>query len=208
MHLSILIPSVFDRDPSALVKKLLGQIGDKAVEVLVLADNRKRSTGHKRQALLDTAQGAYVTYIDDDDDVSRDYIHEIYWAINEQIQGDQLHGSPRADVIVFNSQAQLLGYGFGENPYIVYTGIEYENEESKMEGDRRVDIHRKPWHWCVWEASLAKSARFPDGYIDDDWYWLRQMMPRVQRQHRIAKVLHFYCYNQKTSLSGQGQPTC
>ena len=154
MHLSILIPSVFDRDPAPLTKKLLGQIGDKAVEVLVLTDNRKRSTGHKRQALLDMARGAYVTYIDDDDDISFDYIHEIYWVINEQLK---LGPCGRANVIVFNSTSQLLGYGFGENKFTVYTGIEYENEESKMVGDQRVDIHRKPWHWCVWEAGLRQK---------------------------------------------------
>ena len=208
MHLSILIPSVFDRDPKGLILKLLDQIGDKAVEVLVLADNRRRSTGRKRQALLDMAQGAYVTYIDDDDDVHGDYINEIYWTIDQQLVGEGVHGDDRADVIVFNSQAQLLGYGFGENPFIVYTGIEYENEESKMEGNRRLDIHRKPWHWCVFSSAVARLGKFPDGYIDDDWYWLRQLMPHIKNQYRIDRVLHYYRYDHQTSLSGQGKPTC
>ena len=77
-----------------------------------------------------------------------------------------------------------------------------------MEGDRRVDITRKPWHWCVWRAELAKTASFPDGTIDEDWYWLRQLVPRVKKQHRIDKVLHYYRYNHKTSLACQGKPTC
>lgn len=201
MFLSILIPSVFDRNVTSLAHKLQMQVGDRGVEILVLTDNRRRSTGRKRQALLDMAQGTFVTYIDDDDNVSDDYVESVYEAIIST-QDDT------PDVIVFNSQAQLMGYGFGENPYIVRCGIEYENEDSRMEGDRRLDITRKPWHWCVWNSALAKTATFPDGYIDDDWFWLRQMMPRVRKQHRIDKVLHYYQYNHKTSLSGQGKPTC
>lgn len=201
MYLSILIPAVFDRDAAALLTKLRAQIGEKGVELLVLTDNRRRSTGRKRQALLGMAQGRYVTYVDDDDDVADTYVQDVYDAILST-------EDDAPDVIVFNSQAQLLGYGFGENPYVVRCGIEYENQDSRMVGDRRVDITRKPWHWCVWNTVLAKTATFPDGYIDDDWYWLRQMMPKVRKQHRIDKVLHYYRYNHKTSLSGQGKPTC
>jgi len=90
----------------------------------------------------------------------------------------------------------------------VRCGIEYENEDSKMEGNRRLDIHRKPWHWCVFRAALARTAKFPDAYIDDDWYWLRQLMPKIKTQHRIDKVLHYYTYNAKTSLANQGKPAC
>lgn len=201
MKLSILIPAVFDRNSAALLHKLQEQIGDKPVELLVLTDNRRRSTGLKRQALLNMAAGRYLTYLDDDDDVAPDYLLEVFDAIRDQPEIEP------ADVIVFNSEARLLGYGFGENPFIVRTGIEYENEDCKSESDRRLDITRKPWHWCIWRAELAKTAHFPDGYIDDDWFWLRQLMPQVKRQHRIDRVLHYYCYNAETSLSGQGQPT-
>jgi len=91
MKLSILICSVFERDAKPLVQKLLAQIGTEPVEVLMLADNRKRSTGFKRQVLLNNAQGEYVTFIDDDDSVSADYIAEVLTATENN-----------ADVIVFN----------------------------------------------------------------------------------------------------------
>ena len=194
MKLSILICAVFERDFSRLVANLMNQIdrqiNDQGVEILVLSDNRKRSTGRKRQALLNAAQGDYVTFIDDDDDVSSDYLAEVLMATKSN-----------ADVIVFNSEAQLLGYGFGENPYIVRCGIEYENQESRMEGDRRVDITRKPWHWCIWKTALAQTASFADTCVDDDWQWLRQLMPKIKTQHRIDRVLHFYQFNCKTSLA-------
>jgi len=193
-----MIPAVLDRLSSPLLEKLQRQArqlpADTQVEILALYDNRRRSTGLKRQALLDAAQGAFVACLDDDDDVSPFYFERITRAIQAQ---------PDADVIVFDNISILNG----ENPFRVITGIEFENEPVRKEGGDWVDIHRKPWHWCAWSARLAKAARFPDGYIDDDWFWCRQMVPLVKKQHRIDEALHYYQYNSKTSLSHQGQST-
>jgi len=193
-ELSILIPALTERK-SDLISVLDAQIGTLPVELLVLTDNRKRSTGLKRQALLDLAQGRYITHLDDDDMVSGDYIAELLAAI----------ALPEVDVIVFNQQSTWNG----ENSFYVRCGLEYENEGMHKDADDKLwqDIHRKPWHWCVWNARIAKSARFPDGYIDDDWFWLKQTIAAARTQHRIDKVLHYYIHNSKTSASQQGKPT-
>lgn len=193
-----MIPAVLDRLGSPLLAKLQTQVeqlpSDVKVEILALYDNRKRSTGLKRQVLLDAAQGDFVACLDDDDDVSPFYFERITRAIQAE---------PDADVVVFNNVSVLNG----ENPFLVIPGIEFENEPVRKENGVWVDIHRKPWHWCAWNARLAKVAKFPDGYIDDDWYWCRQMVPLVTKQHRISEALHYYQYNSKTSLSQQGQST-
>lgn len=197
IQLSIMIPAVFDRGYSAIYEQLLSQTNsNQEVEILALFDNRRRSTGKKRQVLLDAAQGRFVTCLDDDDGVSDDYIASVLAAI---------HDKPESDVIVFNSRSSLNG----EDPFIVRTGVEYENEQCHKDPEDKhwQDIKRQPWHWCVWNRRLAMKAEFPDGYIDDDWYWLRQMIPHVKVQTRIDKVLHFYQHNSKTSLSQQGKPT-
>lgn len=194
MKLSILIPSVFERDARELFAKLNAQ-ATQDTEILVLVDNRRRSTGQKRQALLDAAQGQFITCLDDDDMISDDYIPEIIKAITS---------NPHTDLIVFNEESTLNG----ENPFIVRPGIEYENEGVHKEDGEWVDITRKPWHWCVFAAAHAKSATFPDAYIDDDWYWVRQMLPKIKVQTRIDKVLRYYRQNSQTSLSQQGQPSC
>jgi glycosyltransferase involved in cell wall biosynthesis len=194
--LSILIPAVLERGFPPIVTNLRAQAqGTRDVEILVLYDNRMRSTGLKRQALLDAARGRYITCLDDDDDVAPEYLELVLEAI-------RLPGQD-AEVIVFNSRCVLNG----GNAFIVRTGIEFENEQIWQRGGQWGDIHRKPWHWCLWHRDLAKQASFPDGYIDDDWHWLRQMMPRVNRQHRIDRVLHFYTYDKASSLSNQGEPT-
>ena len=82
--LSILIPSIpsrFDR-MTKLYDKLMKQVQDKPVEILCLIDNKKRSIGLKRDALVQSCKGAYLAFVDDDDDISSDYIDEMLKGCN------------------------------------------------------------------------------------------------------------------------------
>ena len=78
IKLSILIPSIPSRFKR--FERLFERINDQAsksdmvVEVLGLFDNKKRSIGHKRDALVQMSNGEYVCFCDDDDDVSLDYV--------------------------------------------------------------------------------------------------------------------------------------
>ena len=178
--LSILIPSLFSRNQlrEQLVQKVLLQIGPLSdVEVLVWIDNKKRSIGRKRDDLVQMSSGKFITILDDDDDVSGDYVVELRKAATE---------NPTADVIVFDQICQLNDW----TPFRVRFGIEFENQASADGGGK--DITRKPWHLNAWRAELAKSARFPDHSYGEDAEWAAQLWPKVQKQIRIDKVLHYY----------------
>lgn len=60
--LSILIPSIPHRidKMKRLFERLQEQIGDKNIEVLSFLDNKKRSIGLKRDALVQLARGSTV----------------------------------------------------------------------------------------------------------------------------------------------------
>ena len=81
IKLTILIPSI----PSWFKRfeRLFDRINDQAsksdivVEVLGLVDNKKRSIGHKRDALVQMSKGEYVCFCDDDDDVSDNYVESL-----------------------------------------------------------------------------------------------------------------------------------
>ncbi len=76
---SILMLSIPERIESmkAAVTHLQGQADatgqGKAVEILVLLDNRSKTISEKRNDLLQMARGKYVAFMDDDDAVSKDY---------------------------------------------------------------------------------------------------------------------------------------
>jgi len=195
MKLSILIPSVFERDHEALIKKLLGQIGTLPVELLVLQENWRRHLGAKRQALLNMAQGDFVVHLDDDDDVADNYVAALLAAAIEH---------PHVDVIVFNQSCVLHAPDMPTNPFIVRTGMEYTVAEPAHVVDGKwADITRPPWHWCCWRTDFARQARFPPQKCDsDDWFWVEQLLPLLRTQHRIDQVLYHYTYHYQKSLAG------
>lgn len=95
MILSILIPTVPSR--RAVVNTLLEKVDKMTkdyndIEVICLYDNKSVTTGMKRRRLYDMAQGKYIQFIDDDDDISEEYIDAVYPSL---INGD-------FDLITFN----------------------------------------------------------------------------------------------------------
>jgi len=183
--LSILIPALTDR--LSLSTPLLESVGRQSsdnadAELIVLLDNRRLALKDKRNELLSLATGKFVSWIDDDDTVSPD---SVVAAINEK---------PNADVICFDQMAQIED---GQK-FKVSTSLHYENESAEKVNDMWKDIKRKPWHWCAWNAVLAKKCAFVDA-PDEDWLWIQQMLPQAKTQHCISKVLHYYRYRESVS---------
>ena len=86
---------------SLLERQSVARMAD--VELLYLLDNKRRSVGAKRNALLGEARGEYVSFIDDDDMVSGEYVRRIHDAIVEARKRE----TP-VDVICFSQQAEFL----------------------------------------------------------------------------------------------------
>lgn len=189
--LSVLIPCVPGRleKLDRLFKHLQQQLDDakgspwaKDVEVLSLLDNKKRSIGFKRQALVDAAQGRFLAFCDDDDSVASDYFKRIVPVL--------LVEDP--DVLVFKQECVING----EKPFIVDHSITHENEHCIRHDDGRWEnIKRKPWHHNVWRTSLARTAKFPDTMWGEDHAWCEQLWPKVQKESKIDGVLHFYAHD-------------
>lgn len=190
--LSILTPSIPSRfeKARALSDRIESQIGDLPVEHLIFTDNKKRTIGDKRQALMQMANGRFAAYLDDDDFPHSRYVPEIVRAIQE---------NPDVDVIVFNQHADLDGAKL-----TVLFGLEYENEQANIgEDGLYADVHRKPFHVCAWRTSLGKKHSFPSTGFDEDWQWVQKLLPEAKSQARIPMVLHTYRYRKELSEGDQ-----
>lgn len=185
--LSILVPSLPQRYGmlTMLMRRLEKQVGDLPVEILALTDNKRRSVGLKRQALLDIARGRFVTFVDDDDSVFPGYVDEILLAIHE---------NPDVSTIVFDQLTEIEGY----KPFLIRFGLEFQNEEAQptteVEPEMRV-FHRKPWHVCPWRRDIAQRCVFPDASYGEDSYWVDQCCQLATSQYRIHKTLHMYKFS-------------
>lgn len=178
MKLSILISSIPERREQAykLFDKLQHQIMDryKTVEILMLVDNCERSIGAKRNALLKIANGDYITYVDDDDDITDSFMIECLKAIETE-----------ADLIVFKHEAWING-----KKYIIEVDKDNPNEQIS---DREI-VKRKPLHSNLWKRELVKDIPFPDIMYGEDYQWAGEALKKINTQHKIDKVLHIYKY--------------
>lgn len=196
IKLSILILSIPSRLKSleVLMNKLQEQIGDnKSVEILVLLDNKSKSISEKRNDLLASARGLYLCFLDDDDEITDEYISSILEAI--QSNSD-------VDCITFNQWCSLDG-----EPMNVRFNLGNPHQGLWRTFDGKLgDILRPPYHMCPWKASIAKSEKFEpvygaNGQSIEDIHWLSRLYPKAKTEYHIDKILHHYIYNSKTTES-------
>ena len=176
IKLSILIPSIPSR--FRRFQKLFEKINAQAtneVEVLGLFDNKKRSIGHKRDALVQMSKGEYVCFCDDDDGVSLDYVINLLEGVKHQ-----------TDVICFKQRCIING-----EECVVDFDINNENGEFKKDKI----IKRKPFHVCAFKGEIARKHRFPDTNYGEDWQWCELVLKDVKTQYKIEKILHTYVFD-------------
>ncbi len=184
LKLSILIPSVPSRRKTFLQRildQLESQINTNDIEVIVLYDNKKRTVGEKRNDLLNLARGQFLTFIDDDDRISDDYINKIISTINN---------NPLADCIVFDSICTVDGIS-----QVCKYGIEYSYNYASPPNIWT----GRPAHTMVFKSAIAKSIMFPSINFGEDMDWVSRICNQIKNQVRIDSVLYYYDFNNITS---------
>lgn len=165
----------------------------KAVEILVLLDNRSKSISEKRNDLLQIARGKYIAFLDDDDAVSKEYMAKILTAIDTH---------DGIDCISFNQWCSING-----EPMDVHFGIGNPHGQLWRDDEGFLgDIKRPPYHMCVWKRDIAQSEDFQavhgaNGQSTEDIDWLMRLYPKIQTEHHIEDSLHGYIYSSQTTTS-------
>jgi glycosyltransferase involved in cell wall biosynthesis len=182
MMLSILTPAVPSRmaQIGKLCAELEKQIGGAHVEHLVLIDNKRRTVGEKRDALLRAARGRYVAFVDDDDWITPDYVTTL-------IECAKLN----PDVITFWQAAEYNGLKSE-----VKFKLGNDNEQFNPGGITK----RNAWHICAWRRSLAIQSQFPASNYGEDWAWAAPLCGVAGlREAHVEKVIHYYTHNAETT---------
>ena len=183
MKLSILTPTIPGRENQAqtLSQKLASQILDLPVEHLILSDNRRRTIGAKRQALLDCARGEYVAFVDDDDDVSDDYIVSLLAGIETGV-----------DVVTFRQRA-------------IYNGLESTVVFELGQGDHRFqpdgETKRDAWHVCAWRRELVKRCLYGESNYGEDLDWCKQARQLAKTTVHLPLILHTYMHDSNATAA-------
>jgi cellulose synthase/poly-beta-1,6-N-acetylglucosamine synthase-like glycosyltransferase len=177
MHkLSILIPSLEERKPKLeqLKAELANQIGKRNVEVLSLSDNRQMSIGQKRNMLLTQSTGEYVSFVDDDDMVSPDYIEKVLNALTKNPDCSSLTGE-----IVFSD-----GYS---RPFI--HSLRYTQWIDDHEGKV---YYRPPNHLNAVRRAIAVQVGFPPWNSGEDRSFSMGIRHFLKKEEWIEGVIYNY----------------
>ena len=153
--------------------KLHPSLGD--VEIVVVETPKVPegpSIGEKRQMGLKQAKGEYVCWLDDDDDISPDYIETL---LRLAYQG--------GDVLTFSNLSRLENFWC-----VVRMSLTTEQDEQVRPGV----VNRRPYHVCAWKREIALQAGFEALNWDEDAGFVSRAMPLCKTESHVENILHEY----------------
>lgn len=196
--LSILICTLTSRAEllGSLLGKLRRQIDalptkDVEVEVIVFEDQKEHPVGQKRNRLLEEARGDYVCFVDDDDDVSDDYVWQLATVI---------HKNPGVDCVGFRGLMSVAGQGSHQVHYSLQNDGQIESGGT---------YYRLPGHLTPIKKTLLgeHGIRFPEQNFGEDADFSAQLARRkcLKSEAFVDKVLYHYQFNPHQSETHPGR---
>lgn len=180
---SILIPTIPGRDKRLL--SLVASIREKVAriaphlryEFCIEFDNKEMSIGMKRQKLLELAKGKYLSFIDDDDDITDAYIEDIAECIKGGYHTMRLRG-------------QMSQYPFVHSTEMTMSTPMATQDEPPL-------FQRPPNHLNPMLADVAKLVPFKDAVHGEDLDWTLSLYRTkfLETEYRSAPDRVHYIYN-------------
>jgi len=180
---SILIPTIPGRADG--LTRLTASIREKVARICpalryefrIEFDNKEMSIGMKRQKLLDSAKGKYLSFIDDDDEITDAYIEDL-WAT---IQGG-FH--------VMRLRGQMSEYPFVHSTEITTTSLMATHDEPAL-------FQRPPNHLNPMLSDVAKFIRFKNAVYGEDLDWTLSLYRSkfLETEYRSDPSRTHYIYN-------------
>lgn len=180
---SVLIPTLVGREAGlqnvlhAVREKLARLAPDLRVEYCIDVDNREASIGVKRERLLQGARGKYVSFIDDDDDITDAYIEDLRETIRGNYHVMRLYG-------------QMNEYNF-----IHSTEMTLQSPMASLEDPPR--FQRPPNHLNPMLADVAKTIHYKNAIRGEDLDWAINLLKYggLTNEYRREPIQVHYIYN-------------
>jgi hypothetical protein len=191
---SILIPTLDSRTElfTELYRELLKQIEAHQlyhkVEVLFFKDNKHHTVGYKRNSLIQAARGKYTSFVDDDDEIHKDYVKMIYDKLLKGPDCVSLTG-----IITQNgNNPQTFIHSLRYKRWFSYKGIYY----------------RPPNHLNPIKKNIAIKVKFANKNNGEDAQWSMQIqkLGLLKTQEEIDTPYYFYKFTSEGTETQKPKP--
>lgn len=188
MLLSVLVPCLESRAEAcrALTGEVLRQVYAAGlggqIEVLTEVDDGSVPSGVKRNALTARSTGEYLCFLDDDDQVSPDYVSSLAAGCRVGV-----------DVVSFD-----LRFSRTDRPN--YKEVWRFGDHVNDRGSGNMCVN----HLCAWRRPVAtKCSWCPRLGYGDDHLWFQPLYHAglVRTHYHIDKVLYHYIYDPRTTAN-------
>jgi glycosyltransferase involved in cell wall biosynthesis len=207
MKLSILIATIPERQKQLerLMARLRPQIpdtydadGNLEVEVIVheeLANKDGGPTiGENRQALLESATGDYVCFIDDDDFVTEDYVAQILKAIDTPAPGINQPDTESQEDYRKRAQPDCIGIKghYYDSPGREIPQLMFHSKRFEKWAAMLPVFERTPNHINPARRELALQVGYQDLMAGEDHKYSNRLHPLLKTEVMIEKPIYIY----------------
>jgi glycosyltransferase involved in cell wall biosynthesis len=132
------------------------------------------SIGKKRESLVQWANGKYLCFLDDDEDIAPNYLETlIILCLKDK------------DICTFRNISKLGNHYWT----IIDMSLSHPvNEDATPE----TIVKRRPWHMCPVRSEYAKKYEFPNISYGEDWAWFEKVLTHCKTEARSLRVIHEY----------------
>lgn len=179
---SVLIPTIPGREnglrrlTTSLHEKVARICPSLRMEICIAFDNRETSIGMKRQSLLHRAKGKYLSFIDDDDEITDAYIEDLWACIQGGFHTMRLRG-------------QMKQYTFTHSLSVKETDMMATQDDPPV-------FQRPPNHLNPMLSDVAKLVRFKDAVYGEDLDWtitlMRSKFLETQFEADFTRIHYIY----------------
>jgi hypothetical protein len=177
---SVLIPTIPGREES--LRRLVDSLHEKKnricpdlrMEVCLSFDNRETSIGMKRENLVQKAQGKYISFIDDDDEITDQYLEDLYAMFLGGYHVMRLRGRMSNTIFCHSTDNKLTDKMANETEFL-----------------------RPPNHLNPMMADIAKLIHYKDSLRGEDLDWTIRMAQTgfLTNEYRSDPSRIHYIYN-------------
>lgn len=189
---SVLIPTMPGREAglraltTSLHEKVNRLCPSLRMEICVAFDNKELSIGAKRQQLLGQARGKYLSFIDDDDEITDAYIQDLWECIQGGYHTMRLRGF-------------MKGYEFVHSLDVKLTDMMATKDNPPI-------FQRPPNHLNPMLADVAKLVPFKNAVYGEDLDWTIELFKRKYLETQYApdpsRIHYIYNLGDRTVSAG------